>query len=480
MCAKKSTSSINVAVIGAGYWGKKVISEYAQLARDNPDITLSSVCDTRDKNLDCYNLPKKSLMRDYKDVLRLPHINAVHICTPNETHYEICKEALESGKNVLLEKPMTLDSEQARDLVKTAASKTAVFHVGYIFRFNNALRKVRQLIRERFFGTVFYLKLRWTTLMTPPKGRDILFDLAPHPIDILNYLLGQWPSKVTCRAKAYRRKNLEDVAYIVAEFGKNVMAHIELSWLQPEKAREVHIMGSKRCAVVDCLNQNVQIFDGGQTYYLTVKKNNTIRDELTSFLNCVSSGHRMSVAKMMRGVKNIEVIEHIRKSLKISERARRLIDVTCVTPTTKHARVGEGTVIHNKADLYKCKIGKNCKVGAYVYIEGGVEIGDNCKIKPYVFIPTGVTIEDNVFVGPSVTFTNDKYPKIHKGEWKFLPTREKRREWKLLPTRVKRGASIGAGAVILPGLTIGENAVVGAGTVVTKDVPPNAVVTGKW
>jgi len=131
----------------------------------------------------------------------------------------------------------------------------------------------------------------------------------------------------------------------------------------------------------------------------------------------------------------------------------------------KDVEVGEGTKIYDHVNLYKCKIGKNCKIEPYVYIEGGVVIGDNCKIKPFVFIPTGVTIEDDVLVGPNVTFTNDKYPKVHG-------------EWELLQTRVKRGASIGANSVILPGLTIGEHALIGAGSVVTKDVPDYAVVTG--
>jgi len=131
----------------------------------------------------------------------------------------------------------------------------------------------------------------------------------------------------------------------------------------------------------------------------------------------------------------------------------------------KDVQVGEGTKIYDHVNLYKCKIGRNCKVEPYVYIEGGVVIGDNCKIKPFVFIPTGVTIEDDVFIGPNVTFTNDKYPKAHG-------------EWKLLETRVKRGASIGANSVILPGLTIGEHALIGAGSVVTKDVPDYALVTG--
>src|SRR4030042_6518553 len=111
--------------------------------------------------------------------------------------------------------------------------------------------------------------------------------------------------------------------------------------------------------------------------------------------------------------------------------------------------IGEGTVVHDQVNLYKCKIGKNCKIDAFVYIEEGVIIGDNCKIRPFVFIPTGVTIEDDVFVGPNVTFTNDMYPKV-KGDWK------------LLQTTIKEGASIGANRVVLPGGTVGKNAVVGA------------------
>ena len=131
----------------------------------------------------------------------------------------------------------------------------------------------------------------------------------------------------------------------------------------------------------------------------------------------------------------------------------------------KNIDTGEGTVIHDMVNLYKCKIGKNCKIDAYVYIEEGVVIGNNCKIRPFVFMPTGVTIEDNVFIGPHVVFTNDKHPKVSG-------------DWKLLPIRVKNGAAIGAGAVILPGVTIGENAIIGAGAVVSKDVADNAVVVG--
>ena len=127
--------------------------------------------------------------------------------------------------------------------------------------------------------------------------------------------------------------------------------------------------------------------------------------------------------------------------------------------------IGNGTVVYDQVNLYKCKIGRNCKIDAFVYIEGGVDIGDNVKIRAFTFIPEGVKIEDNVYIGPRVTFSNDKYPRVEG-------------RWKLLKTFVKKGASIGANSVILPGIMIGENALVGAGSVVTKDVPDNAVVVG--
>jgi acetyltransferase-like isoleucine patch superfamily enzyme len=126
--------------------------------------------------------------------------------------------------------------------------------------------------------------------------------------------------------------------------------------------------------------------------------------------------------------------------------------------------IGSDTRIHDHVNLYKCKIGKDTKIDAFVYIEQGVVIGDRVKIRPFTFIPTGVTVENDVFIGPHVTFTNDKYPKINS-------------EWKLLKTTIKQGSSIGAGCVILP-VTVGSNSHIGAGSVVTKDIPDNVIAFG--
>ena len=135
--------------------------------------------------------------------------------------------------------------------------------------------------------------------------------------------------------------------------------------------------------------------------------------------------------------------------------------------------LGKNVKIYDFVNLYGCEIGDNSKIGTFVEITKGVKIGRNVKISTHTFICDGVTIEDDVFIGHSVMFINDKHPKAARGG-KLL----EEGDWKLEPTLVKKGASIGTSATILCGVTIGENATVGAGSVVTKDVPPNTTVVG--
>ena len=137
-------------------------------------------------------------------------------------------------------------------------------------------------------------------------------------------------------------------------------------------------------------------------------------------------------------------------------------------------KLGKNVRICDFVNLYGCEIDDNSKVGTFVEIQKGVKVGKNVKISTHTFICEGVTIEDNVFIGHNVSFINDKYPRStnHDGE---LQTEA---DWKVVPTMVKRGASIGTSATIMCGVTIGERAIVGAGSVVTKDVPPDAFVAG--
>ena len=137
-------------------------------------------------------------------------------------------------------------------------------------------------------------------------------------------------------------------------------------------------------------------------------------------------------------------------------------------------KLGKGVTIHAYVNMYGCEVGDNSKVGAFVEIQKGAKVGTNVKISSHTFICEGVTIEDDVFVGHNVSFINDKYPRstVPGGG---LQTEA---DWRVVPTLVKRGASIGTSSTIMCGITIGENAIVGAGSVVTRDVPPNTIVAG--
>ena len=146
-------------------------------------------------------------------------------------------------------------------------------------------------------------------------------------------------------------------------------------------------------------------------------------------------------------------------------------DYLCVAPDVK---LGNGVTLAKFINLYGCEVGDNSKIGAFVEIQKNAKIGKNCKISSHTFICEGVTIEDNVFIGHGVTFINDSYPRA------TTPTGElqTQKDWGVEPTLVRRGASIGSGATILANITIGENALIGAGSVVTRDVPANAIVAG--
>lgn len=137
-------------------------------------------------------------------------------------------------------------------------------------------------------------------------------------------------------------------------------------------------------------------------------------------------------------------------------------------------KLGENVKIFAFVNLYGCTIGDNTKIGTFVEIQKGAVIGKNCKISSHTFICEGVTIEDGVFIGHGVTFINDLYPRATTEEGSL----QTEQDWKVIPTTVKKRASIGSGATILAGVTIGEEAIVGAGSVVTKDVPPRSVVAG--
>jgi predicted dehydrogenase len=309
---------VRVAVVGAGYWGRKLVYEYMSAECNKGNVRLASVCDpSPSARLYCkekLSVKEELLTDNVEDLMEDSKISAVHIATPSPTHFDIARLALEAGKDVLVEKPMTLTSREAYKLVDLAASRELVLHVGHIFRFNSAVRRARQILDRGDIGKIYYGRIQWTDSCYFPD-RDIIFDLGPHPVDISNQLLHSWPAQVSGFARSYRNsKHHEEIAYGLAEFDDGIFAHMELSWLHPGKVREVTIVGSDAAMVVDCLNQRIVVHGNGETVQVPVDANNTIESEISWFVDCVDRRY-LGVESGLIGVLTVEVLEAMHKSM---------------------------------------------------------------------------------------------------------------------------------------------------------------------
>jgi len=302
-----------VGVLGVGYWGRKIVEEYSAIQ----NVRVQAVSDLMDKNLqhckERYGVPM--LFSDFHEVIKVDSLHAVHICLPNSLHFQACKEALEAGKHVLVEKPITLSSKEGTILVDLAEAQGLTLSVGHIYRFNNALAEVKRLISENFFGRVFLLNLTWTNLEPVFVDRDVIVDLAPHYFDIVNYMLDAWPAKITCVAKPYRQKENAEAAYISCEMPNGALANAHLNWLSPKKVRSIELVGENRSAVIDAVGQEVTIYESGYTYRLGVERNNTIRTELLHFIKSISDPMTETRNSGAIGVKTVEMIERAKESL---------------------------------------------------------------------------------------------------------------------------------------------------------------------
>jgi UDP-N-acetylglucosamine 3-dehydrogenase len=283
-----------IAVIGCGYWGRKVIHETLEIGRTTGKIELRSVVDTFPGSLaQCQNEFGSEIdyRSDWQEIAADPSISGAHICTPNGTHFEVASTFLRRGKSVLVEKPLTLRTAEAYELVRLAKENNCVLCVGHIHRFNNGVKELRRVLNEGRIGDSYYVGFRWTAFMNPQLQREVVTDLAPHPFDICNYILDDWPEKISCKGRGYRTKLNEEVAYITAEHKGGLMAHIEVSWLDPNKRREVTVIGSKGTAHLDCGTQKLVIENSEGRNEVQFAPSNTLASEIIHFSNCIQNNH---------------------------------------------------------------------------------------------------------------------------------------------------------------------------------------------
>ena len=254
---------IKIGVIGCGYWGPKLARNF----HDLPECELSYVADFRnDRLIHMQNLyPQVQVSEDYRDMLA-SEVDAVAIATPVSTHYRLGMEALRAGKHVLIEKPLAASSAEAWELVRTADSGKRVLMVGHTFEYNPAVEAVRTIIQSGQIGEIYYINATRVNLGLFQPDINVVWDLAPHDLSILNYILESQPLTVSARGGVYvqRERGIHDVAFLTLRYPGQVMAEVRVSWLDPVKTRRYTVVGSKKMLVYDDIaHAKVIIYDKG-------------------------------------------------------------------------------------------------------------------------------------------------------------------------------------------------------------------------
>jgi predicted dehydrogenase len=254
---------IRAGLIGYGYWGPNL----ARNLNGRKDIKLVRIAEMKDSRaqLAQQHFPAVDVVSDAAKVTQATDIDLVVIATPVFTHYEFAKSALENGKHVWVEKPMTSTSAQAKELVDLAASKKLVLMVDHTFLFTGAVKTIKDLIDTGELGDLYYYDSVRINLGLFQHDVNVIWDLAPHDFSIMDYLLGPAAQAVSAHGVGHFDTGLEDVAYVSVFYPNNLIAHFHVNWLSPVKLRRAVVGGSKKMLVWDDLNpeERIKVYDKG-------------------------------------------------------------------------------------------------------------------------------------------------------------------------------------------------------------------------
>ena len=259
---------ITVGQIGCGYWGPNLLRNFVQLK----DASIRAVAEINDERIEYLRLryPQVRTTQRYQDILHDPRIDAVVVATSARTHYDFAKEILESDKHVLVEKPLAMTTKEALDLISLAEQKNKVLMVGHTFEYNAAVNALKRYVQNGEIGNIYYIYSQRLNLGIVRSDINAMWNLAPHDISILIYLLGVEPVSVSAWGVSYLQERMEDVVFIVLLFPNNITAHIHVSWLDPSKVRKMTVVGDNKMIIYDDISDaKIQIYDKG-----IIKKNN--------------------------------------------------------------------------------------------------------------------------------------------------------------------------------------------------------------
>lgn len=325
---------INIGVIGYGYWGPNIIRNFGQIQGAN----VAMCCDSDSGRLAKAKAQHSSLetTTDFNDLLKNPKIDAVAIVTPVGTHYELARKAMEAGKHVLVEKPLTASVSEAEKLIEIAKKRKLTLMVDHTFIFTGAVRKMREIVDRGDLGALYYFDSVRINLGLFQKDVNVVWDLAPHDIAILEHLIDERPVSVCANGASHFGNGMEDVAYMTLYFPSGLIAHFHNNWLAPVKIRRMIVCGSKKMIVYDDMeaSEKIKVYDRG----VEVKTPEEIRETLVSyrtgdmwaprlettealklmtaeFVECVQTG-REPITDGVKGLDVVRILEASEMSIK--------------------------------------------------------------------------------------------------------------------------------------------------------------------
>lgn len=328
-------SDLRIGAIGCGYWGPNLIRNFVEI----PDAQVIVVSDLKQEPMGriLQRFPQiETSTTNYRDLFHMD-LDAVVIATPPATHYAIARDCLEHGLHVLVEKPITLNSQDAAELIRVAEENDRVLMVGHTFEYNPAVRAVKEMIRSGELGDIYYIDAIRASLGLFQTKANVVWDLAPHDVSILRYLLDADPISVNTHGSSCVQEGIEDVAYTTLMFPDNVMAHIRSSWLDPSKQRRITVVGSKKMVIYDDVEplEKVKIFDKGVkairhtdtfgefsfAYHYGdvvipyIRFEEPLRVQCRHFLDCIVEGKRPQTDGY-NGMRVVQVVEAAQRSMK--------------------------------------------------------------------------------------------------------------------------------------------------------------------
>lgn len=326
---------VTIGLVGYGYWGPNLARNIVEV----PGCRLGGVCDARPERLALAErrFPGVRTTTNAQDLLADPAIDAIAIATPVSTHFVLAMEALQSGKHVLVEKPLTLSVAEAEQLVEEAERRRRILMVDHTFVYTGAVRKIRELALSGELGQVYYYDSVRINLGLFQHDANVLWDLAVHDLSILDYVLGGEAKGISAIGVRHVREQLENIAYLTLVFPNNLMAHLHVNWLAPVKIRRTVIGGSRKMVVYDDLepSEKVKIYDrgvdvrddeaalhkmlvsyrAGEMRAPQIDVSEALQVELTHFVDCIRKG-TTPVTDGRAGLRIVRLLEAASQSMR--------------------------------------------------------------------------------------------------------------------------------------------------------------------